>query len=83
VTDDLKSDIQLINQRLGFIEKFITEDRGKYDDHIKTSDDFRFKVTQHDEQIKGIRGEIMLLKWMLGIVIAVGLAILGKLLVIQ
>jgi len=83
MTDDLKSDIQLINQRLGFIEKFITDDRVKYDEHIKTSDDFRFKVTQHDEQIKGVRGEMVLLKWMLGIVIGVGLAILGKLLVIQ
>lgn len=76
---DLPAEIQLMNQRLGFIEKFITEDRLKYEDHIKTSDDFRFKVTEHEEQIKGIRNEVTLMKWMLGIVITVGLGILLKL----
>lgn len=81
--DDLKSDINLINQRLGFIEQFIKEDRAKYADHCLSAEGFRLKVTQHDEQIRGIKSDINLFKWMFGVIISIGLAILGKILLIN
>lgn len=81
--DDLKSDINLINQRLGFIEQFIKDDRAKYSEHIMSAEGFRLKVTQHDEQIKAIKSELVLTRWMFGVIISVGLAILGKLLLIN
>lgn len=76
---DIAAEIRLINQTLEYLKRFIEEDRKKYDDHVATSDDFREKVTKHDEQIAGIKSELTLLKWMLGIIITVGLALLGKL----
>ena len=79
MSEELVSKIHLISQRLEFIEKYITSDRDKFEAHIKTSDDFRFKVTTHEEQIRGIKSEINLMKWMLGIVITVGLGIFLKL----
>ena len=68
-----------IEKDISYIKKFIDEDRTKYDDHVESSQDFRDKVLTHSNQIEGIKNELILLKWMLAIIITVGLALLGKL----
>lgn len=77
--NDKSTDIALIFQKLETIEKYIKDERDLFKDHVKSSNDFREKVTRHEEQIKAIRAEMVLVKWMFGIVIGVGVAILGKL----
>ena len=69
-----------IEKDVSYIKKFIDEDRKKYDEHIESSQDFRDRVLIHQTQIDGIKNELTLLKWMLGVIVTVGLALLGKLL---
>lgn len=71
--------IAVIFQKIETIEKYIKEEKDIFKDHVKSSDDFREKVTRHEEQLKSIRTELTLFKWMFGIVITVGVAILAKL----
>ena len=77
---DIKSAILLIKKDLDYLKKFIEEDRKKYDEHIQSADSFREKVIKHESQLSAIASELLLVKWMLGIIITVGLALLGKLL---
>jgi hypothetical protein len=83
MSDDMQVfEIKLSNieKDVSYIKKFIDDDREKYNEHVESSQGFRDKVITHENQIDGIKNELTLLKWMLGIIITVGLALLGKLL---
>lgn len=75
---NIESEIRSINERLETISKFIEEDRGDNKDHIKSALGFRERVIVLEETTRGHTQEHVYYRWLFGIIISVGLALLVK-----
>lgn len=75
---DLESKVDGACKDIAYIRQFIEDDRAKFADHVLTSDDFRAKVIRLEEKIKSHAAEHIYYRWLFGIIIVVGLALLAK-----
>lgn len=75
---NIESEIRSINERLDAIYKFIESDREESKEHIKTAQGFRDRVIILEQTTRSHTQEHLFYRWLFGIVITVGLALLAK-----
>lgn len=75
---DIESEIRLIQQDISYIRKFIEDDREKNEQHLKSAEDYRGRVIKLEEKVKSHTAEHLFYRWLFGIIITVGIALLFK-----
>ena len=75
---DLESKVDGACKDIAYIRQFIEDDRKKFNDHVTSSDTFRDKVTRLEEKVKAHSDEHVYYRWLFGIIITVGVALLFK-----
>lgn len=63
---------------IAYIKTFIEDDRKKYADHLASAEDYRDRVIRLEEEVKSHSREHMYYRWLFGIIITVGIALLLK-----
>jgi hypothetical protein len=63
---------------IAYIKQFIEDDRKKYADHLVSAEEYRAKVIRLEEEVKSHSTEHIYYRWLFGIIITVGLALLVK-----
>jgi hypothetical protein len=76
--DNLESEIRLINQKLETLTKYIEDDRSENKEHIKSAQGFRDRVLTLEEKVKSHGAEHVYYRWLFGLIITIGLALLNK-----
>lgn len=79
MSQNLESEIALIKHELQNLNKYIEADRKTWHEHVETATNFRERVITIEERVKGHTTEHTYYRWLFGIIITIGLAILGKL----
>lgn len=79
MTDDLYTQLKLVQQDVKYIREFIEEDRKRYDKHMEESVEYRRKVDSYENVGKSIKDHVGVDKWMFTTIITILLFILGKL----
>lgn len=69
---------ETIKQDIEYIKDFIKEDREHYKDHVTSAQIFRDRVIKLEERVDGHSSEHVYYRWLFGIIIAVGLALLNR-----
>lgn len=74
----MEQELGQIKQDIGYIKKFIEEDRLAYKEHLVSAQIFRDRVIRLEETTKAHTQEHIYYRWLFGIIISVGLALLVK-----
>ena len=75
---EVESRLASIEKDLTYIRDFIESDREAYKEHLKTAENYRSRVTILEERDKGHSREHIYYRWLFGIIISVGIALLTK-----
>ena len=79
MTEQLRTQIRLVQQDLHYIRKFIEEDKKNFDNHIAKSEMYIKKIDKIDNIEDRIKAHEISDKWVFTTVIGLLLFILGKL----
>lgn len=77
--DSLETQIKSIQQDIEYIKMFIEDDRRGYRDHVSSAQVFRDRIISLEQRVDNHSSEHNYYRWLFGIIIAIGVAMLGKL----
>lgn len=76
--ENLEGEIREIKKDIGYIKETLLADRIAIKEHIDSSQAFRDKVIRLEETVKSHAAEHVYYRWLFGIIISVGIALLLK-----